>query len=267
MGLTPRAIVRRLSAHPLPVYPESVSGIRTLLLGLVAALAACDSQDGRSTCDVETSALRVVALAVENGSTFRAEVDFSSDADGLGVSLALCDDDVLTIDGDEALRVDRPDRIIYAHTSDVTTPRTIQIALSRKDDAPVEFILEMPPSFEVVAPQAGADVSRSSEFVLEWAPANPGDSMRIELAEEIGKGVCLETIQAEHDYKGLSGVDIEDDGNWLVPANAVDGRPRDKCEATYRFTRTHESAYPAAFAPGGRVAGRIERRVAFVSVP
>lgn len=249
------------------VYSGLVSGIRTLWLGLVAALAACDAQDGRSTCDVETSVLRLVALAVENGPTFRAEVEFSSDADGLGVSLALCDDDVLTFDGDEALRVDRTDRIIYAHTSDLTTARTIQIALSRKDEASIELTLEMPPSFEVVAPQPDADVSRSSDFVLEWAPANPDNSMRIELAEEIGKGVCLETTQTEHDYKGLSGVDIEDDGNWRVPANVVDGGTRDKCEATYRFTRTHESAYPAALAPGGRVAGRVERSVAFVSVP
>ena len=80
-------------------------------------------------------------------------------------------------------------------------------------------------------------------------------------------GVCLETMVAEHDYKGLSGVDIEDDGNWNIPATVLDAGAREKCDATYRFTRLASSAYPDALGPAGYLEGRVERLVAFVSVP
>ena len=116
-------------------------------------------------------------------------------------------------------------------------------------------------------PTIGAEISRSADFVLEWTPANAGGLMRIELAEEIGNGVCLQTPVAEQNYKGLSGVDIEDDGNWKIPADVIDAGARDDCDASYRFSRLVKAEYPAELATGGYLEGRVERLVAFVSVP
>jgi hypothetical protein len=233
---------------------------------VLAAIAACDVAADDS-CGVPTAEISLVASAVENGPTLRTEIELSKE-DSAGVhALILCDADVLHVDGHETERIDRPDRVIYSHTSEMVTSRTVELELRRDEGESVMFTIDVPPSFEVLAPMAEAEVSRSSDFLLEWAPANPGNTMRIALAEEIGMGVCLETMVEDHDYKGLSGVDIEDDGNWNIPATVLDAGARETCDAQYRFTRVASSAYPDAFGPGGYLEGRVERLVAFVSVP
>lgn len=235
-------------------------------LSFVAALAACDPAPTDS-CGVPTNEISLVAIAVENGPTLRTEVELSTE-DAAGVhGLELCDADVLEIDGHATEEIDRPDKVLYSYTSDMVASRTVALELRREEGESVSFTIDIPPSFEVSAPVAGAEVSRSSDFVLEWAPPNPGNMMRIGLAEEIGMGVCIETSVAEHDYKGLSGVDIEDDGNWNIPATVLDAGAREKCDASYRFTRIASAEYPGALAAGGYLEGRVERLVAFVSVP
>jgi hypothetical protein len=241
--------------------------VRIFLAAIVAlACAGCDEARGDS-CGVPTSDISVVGSAVENGPTFRTEVDFhTEDASGEHV-LVLCEDDELLIDGHEPERIDRPDRTVYAYTSEMATARSVEIELRRDEGDSITFTIDIPPSFEVTSPVLGAEVPRSTDFVLEWAPPNPGNLMRIALAEEVGNGVCLETTVQDHDYKGLAGVDIEDDGNWNIPAAAIDAGAREKCDAMYRFTRMSSSAYPAALRPGGFLEGRVERLIAFVSVP
>jgi hypothetical protein len=240
--------------------------VRRCSLLIAIAAVACDPAPDDS-CGVNTDAIALVATAVENGPKLRTEVELTRE-DALGVHpLVLCDADVLHVDGHETERIDRPDHVIYSYTSDMVAARSVEVELRRDEGESVTFTIDVPPTFEVTAPVANSEVSRSSDFLLEWAPANPGNMMRIELAEEIGMGVCLETTVAEHDYKGLSGVDIEDDGNWNIPATVVDAGAREKCDATYRFTRLSTSEYPAALAAGGYVEGRVERIVAFVSVP
>lgn len=241
--------------------------MRAFSLSIVMlASSACDEARDDS-CGVPTAELSLVATAVENGPTFRTEVDFST-KDSAGVhGLALCEKDTILVDGHETEEIDRPDRVIYSYTSDMLDSRAVELELRREEGDSISFTIDIPPSFDVTAPTVAAEVSRSSDFILEWAPSNPGFMMRIALAEEVGNGVCLETLVAEHDYKGLSGVDIDDDGNWNIPATVLDAGARENCDASYRFTRLASAAYPGELLPGGYIEGRVERLVAFVSVP
>lgn len=242
-----------------------------ILVASFALLAGCADTDGDDTCEIPTDALAVVAAVVDNGVTLRAEVELSTEGIDGPRPLSLCTkkgkQDTLQIDGGEPEVVERPDGSIYASTLQETTARTVTVDLARTEHESLMLSIELPPSFDVVAPVAGAEVSRSMELLLEWTPANPGGQMRIELAEEIGNGVCLETMVADHDYKGLAGVDIEDDGDWKIPAEVIDGGARDRCDASYRFTRVLGSPYPEALGDGGYLEGRVERVVPFVSVP
>jgi hypothetical protein len=241
------------------------------LVAFFALVVGCADAGADETCSVPTDELAVVAAVVDNGVTLRAEVELSTEGVDGPRPLSLCTvkgkQDTLQIEGGEPEVVERPDGSIYASTLDQTTVRTVIVDLARKEHASLVLTIELPPSFEVVAPVVGAEISRSAELLLEWMPANPGAQMRIELAEEIGNGVCLETLVAEHDYKGLAGVDIEDDGNWKIPAEAIDGGARDHCDASYRFTRVLGTPYPEALGDGGYLEGRVERVVPFVSVP
>jgi hypothetical protein len=255
----------RIGARGPSRYDADVRRVSaTLVLVLVVA---CDGEDADSTCGIPTERIQVVASAIQNGSTLRAEVEFSTDGGPGKDMLALCDKDQLTIAGAPAEVVVRPERVVYSYTREETGTPSLRFDLQREDETSVGFTIDVPPAFEVTSPESAAEVSRSMDLLLEWAPPNPGESMRIELGEEIGNGVCLETDVAEHDYKGLSGVDIEDDGNWKIPADVIDSGARDRCEASYRFTRMLNSEYPSELADGGYLEGRVERIVAFVSVP
>lgn len=229
--------------------------------------AGCSDSAAEDACDVSNDALAIIVAVVDNGITLRAEVEFSTQGTDGPRPLSLCKGDTLSIEGTEPEIVERPDRAIYASTLETTTERTVEIELDRKDHEPVTLSIDLPPAFDVIAPVVGEEVSRSAELLLEWMPPNPGSQMRIELAEEIGNGVCLQTEVAEHNYKGLAGVDIEDDGNWMIPAAAIDGGARDLCNASYRFTRVAGSPYPEQLGEGGYLEGRVERIVPFVSAP
>ncbi len=235
---------------------------------LASALAACDPAAGTNACGIGNDGLSVVATAVDNGVNIHAEVDFGDGArTGPPGRFALCDDDELTIAGREPDRIDRTDRVVYSVSLDATAARVIEFMLKRPGEDDLAFAVELAPSFDILSPMADEEVSRSSDFMLSWAPANDGAEIHIGLAEEIGYGICLETTTDEHDYKSEGGVVVDDKGSWNIPARVIDGGTRDKCDATYRLTRFTTPSYPAAFHSGGFLEGRVERTVAFVSVP
>jgi hypothetical protein len=240
---------------------------KAALFALASGLVACDPGAGADACGVANRDLEITATVVDNGADIHAEVDFSRAGADVAQPLALCDDDELTIADKHAERIDRADRVVYAVTIANDSPRTIGFELVRTDEATVRFEVELPPPFTISAPMAGEEVSRSADFMLAWDPPQPGTQINISLAEEIGYGVCLETMVAEHDYKNENGVAVDDDGNWKIPASVIDGGTRDKCDATYRLTRFSSPDYPAELHAGGLVEGRVERTVAFVSVP
>ncbi|MBK8234848.1 MAG: hypothetical protein IPK74_04775 [Deltaproteobacteria bacterium] len=238
------------------------------LAAWLALSAACKGDDDRNSCGVPTNEISIVATLVDNGLSLRTEVDFavgdrSTDVDGI----SLCSDDELSIAGEQPNQTERNERVIYSHTQPADGQRSVEVVLTRTDGERTAVAIELPEAFDITAPAPMAKVSRSADFMLTWAPPAPEGSMRITLVEEIGNGICLETGTAEHDYKDSMGVDVDDDGNWLIPAAVIAGGARDKCDAQYRFARYEDVAYPSSFAPGGYIEGRTERIVAFVSVP
>jgi hypothetical protein len=243
--------------------------MRLLLASLAPALSTACLVGADDSCEHETESISIVAMAIDNGTEMRAEVDFdASDRSSFPYPLQLCDDDDLTIAGQTPERTDRVDRIVYSVNLDsVDAPRDIEVVLERKESESVEFTIPVPPAFDVVAPQAGDMVVRAQDFVLEWDPPNTGSQIRIGILEEIGFGVCLETSTVEHDYKSMAGVSVEDSGHWTIPAEIVASAEGGDCEAIYSFKRLNPAPYPEDFAKGGFVEGRSERTVAFRSVP
>lgn len=241
-----------------------------LLFASLAPVASTGCLVGADdSCEHETESISVVAIATDNGTDLRAEVDFdASDRSSFPYPLQLCEDDDLTIAGKTPERTDRLDRVVYSVNLDAAdAPREIEVVLERKSSDSVEFTIPVPPAFDVLAPQIGAMVPRAQDFVLEWAPPNTGSQIRIGLFEEIGSGVCLQTSTAEHDYKSMAGVAVDDTGTWSIPAAIIASADGGECEAVYRFKRLGPAPYPEAFGKGGFVEGRSERSVAFRSVP
>jgi hypothetical protein len=237
-----------------------------LLCGL--SLVACDPLDGTDACDVPTDAMSMVASVVDNGVNLHAEVDFARGAhEGAPAPFALCDSDELIIAGDAADRTDRSDRVVYSVSLAADAARAVSFELRRPSAAAVLFTIELAPPFEITAPLADEEVSRSQDYMLGWAPELADAEIHIGLAEEIGYGVCLETTVTDHDYKSEDGVVVADNGTWKIPASTIDGGTRDKCDASYRLSRVSTPEYPAELHSGGTVEGRVERLVAFVSVP
>jgi hypothetical protein len=238
-------------------------------LALVAVLPACVVEPDDS-CELDTRSISVVASATDNGAVVRAEVDFDGgDRSGLAYPLELCEDDDLTIAGETPERTDRLDRVVYSvNLPFEEAPRELEFRLERKSmDESVSFMVALPPAFDILAPTIDQPISRGVDFLLEWAPPNAGEQIRIGLTEEIGAGVCLETAVVDHEYKTMDGVPVDDAGSWTVPADVIDGAAGGDCEAVYAFKRLSPVPYPADFLLGGYVEGRVERRVAFRSTP
>jgi len=243
--------------------------MRLLLASLTPVLSTACVVGADDSCQHETDSISVVAIATDNGTVLRAEVDFdASDRSSFPYPLQLCEDDDLTIAGEIPERTDRIDRVVYSVNLDAAdAPREIEVVLDRKSNDSVEFTIPLPPAFDVIAPQAGAMVPRTQELLLEWSPPNMGSQIRIGLSETIGDGVCLQTSAAGHDYKSMAGVDVDDVGTWTIPAEIVASADGGECDAVYSFKRLGPAPYPEAFRAGGFVEGRSERTVAFRSVP
>jgi hypothetical protein len=246
----------------------SAPGIRCALAGLVVESACLVSAD--HSCEHETESISIVAMAVDDGSRVRTEIDFdASDRSSFPFPLQLCEDDQLTIAGRTPERTDRIDRVVYSVNIDSADALAeIEVVLDRKSqDDTAEFTIPVPPAFDIVTPQSDAMISRGEDFLLEWAPADEGEQIRIGLTEEIGYGLCLNTPQSEHDYKSMGGVVVDDVGSWTIPAGVIASDEGGECEAVYALRRLRPAPYPAVFLEGGFVEGRAERNVAFRSVP
>ncbi len=237
-----------------------------VLLGITPLVAACGLAAGADTCDRDLGEILMFATAVDNGGTMRAEVELR-DGSVLAEPLSLCKSDDLRILATAPEEVEHGGRIVYAVTLEVEdSSRNIDVEYDRDGDR-IAFTLGLPASFEVTSPLADSDVPRSEDYTLAWNPPNPGGEMHIGVLEEIGFGVCLTTEVESHTYKDPEGVAVDDDGNWVVPADTISGATRDRCDATYWFTRQNEAAYPDALYPGGALVAQTTRSIAFTSVP
>lgn len=216
--------------------------------------------------------ISMVATVVDDGDTVRAEADFESgDRSGPGSPLRLCKDDKLTINGDKPERAKKGDRWVYSITvTDPTSaPRKWTFHLDRKrDGSPIESTVELPPPFQITAPTAQEQISRAADYGVTWQPPNAGGTMQLELDEEVGAGICLQTTMMDQDYKRQGGVQVDDTGTWTITANAVTATDAGAdCNAQLRLSRVVDGKYPDALDIGGLVEARVSRFVEIVSAP
>jgi hypothetical protein len=239
-----------------------------LLVAVGVALAAVAGCTPRS-CTVDTSELSMVARVVDNGVTVRAEVDFMTGERGdVAVPWQRCDDDRVEINGRTAIETVKDERVEYSLTLDVGAATSFEFLLAREvDDQAVVASVDLPPSFEVLAPEPGITIARTEDVLIRWEPANAGGQLSIELVEEIGDGICIMTLDEGHEYKHPGGVRVDDTGEWLVPGTAIHGDPQAGCEARYILNRYNLGEYPAALADGGFLEAQVTRNVLFHSTP
>jgi len=238
---------------------------------LVAALgfAGCDEAD-TDTCRVGNDGLSLVAIAVDNGEQVRAEIDIEAGeraGPGAGNPVSLCDKDKLTIAGQEPTLTVKPDRTVYSVTLPADTPRDVSFRIERDSDDTIEMIVPLPPSFSITAPVGEQEVPRSEDLVLTWDPPLAMSEIRLNVQEEVGYGVCVETQPGPHDYKSPVGIPVPDTGTWTIPADNIASMTPDPCRAFYNLRRIQRGPYPETLAAGGFVEGRVERTVEILSVP
>lgn len=231
-----------------------------LALSLVAA--ACSGSDG-DTCEVVTEEISAVALVVDSGWDVRASIDFEAgDRRKRNAPLRLCDSDRLTINGQAPDEIVKADRVEYAMALPADGSRTFEFVLDRQSDGDrIAFSVELPPAFEVLTPEDDAIIDVTQDQLLEWEPANPGGSLRVELDEPIGAGECLLTTTEGHAYEAAGGVTIDDDGGWTIPAGAIVSMSPDDCTLTYTLSRVLLAPYPSVLQASGRLEARTERYV------
>lgn len=236
------------------------------LCGVV--LSGCDEASA-DTCAAANDELSVVAIAVDNGSRIRAEIDFhKGDRTGTPSPLAVCGDEVLTIAGQEPTTTEKADRIVYSATLPTNDSREVEFRLERADTDAVVVTVPVPPAFDIVAPIDDDDVSRSQELILQWDPPLEGSELRVSVEEEIGYGLCVITEAGEHHYKTRAGVTVPDTGTWTIPAGVISsGNAEGTCDAFYTLRRVLRSNYPDSLSPGGFIEGRVLRSVQINSVP
>lgn len=226
----------------------------------VLGLAGCTASDG-NTCDVATADISAVALVVDSGWDIRAAIDFEAgDRRGGSSPLRLCDSDRLTINGTVPDAIAKADSIEYAVSLPADGARSFELVLDREADGDrVVFSVELPPAFEVVAPEDGAVVDFAQDQVLQWEPPVADGSLRVELGERIGAGECLTAMTEGHTYEAAGGVTVPDDGQWTIPAGSVASMATEDCTLTYTLSRVLLAPYPEAFEGSGRLEARTER--------
>ncbi len=252
---------------------------RGLLVPLaVAAVGACGAGEDE-TCEVPTEQMSAVAVVIDSGYDIRATIDFEAgDRRGRSAPLALCDSDVLTINGRSPSEITKANRIEYALGFEADAARRFRFELVREDQGErVTLDLTLPPPFEVINPVDGQQLPRDEELRLEWQPPDPGRVIQIELGEELGQGACLLTEDPAHEYKRQGGVQVPDRGDWTIPAGAITEGPGQAggagtggtdgtCPVTYLLSRVSLGEYPTTLQQGGRLEGRVERYVDVDSV-
>ena len=236
---------------------------------LACGLATGCDEVGVDTCSVANDELSVIAIAVDNGTKIRAQIDFEAgDRTSTPAPLSVCGDETLTIAGRAPTTTEKANRIVYSATLPSDESREVEFRLERSDADPVVVTAPVPPPFEIIAPMADAEVSRSQDLLLQWEPAIEGAEVRVSVEEEIGYGLCVITEEGEHDYKTRAGVAVPDTGMWTIPAGVITSdAPMGRCDAFYTLRRVLRSNYPDALSPGGFVEGRVLRSVQIESVP
>lgn len=239
-------------------YPPAMSR-GTAILAPLLALASVGCIETAQSCDVETRDMLMQATASDSDEGIQVEVELQL-ADDL-TSLELCeDDDELTVNGVVAQQIRALGHVYYV--VDFADPaERYDIELRREVHRGATARLEMPPRFEITAPEVELRQSSAEEFELRWDPPWAGEVIGLTLEGEIGEG-CLEGPRYEQEVADL--------GSYLFAAGSIElaeTAPATGCDVTVGLTRTVAGDYPAGMADGGTVDAFVKRRVRFILEP
>ncbi len=240
---------------------------------LVGALV-CGGCGGSEACIDFADEVLLTAQVTDNGERARVEVEMRRADLGEGsISVKLCEDNGLRVDGVEMTQVKRPNgAVVYeAELPEVAAKG----AVSRRfelagDDGVSEFTAEIDaPGFAITGPAVGAEVSRAAMLAITWTPAREGDAkIAVKLADKIDGDVCLgEPLELEE----------LDDGEVVVAKAKVElaketAAANGACEAFVTLSRVSDAPLERATGaallhPDSVIRATTSRTVEFTSVP
>lgn len=213
------------------------------------------------SCDLDTDEIILWATLTNSDAGVEVEVEFEA-ANTEGAALALCPErDRLEINGVEASLVRALGHLFY--TVEFEQPAAgYEIVLMRGAGQTVTTLVEMPPSFEILAPTVDTAHPRSSALDVVWTPAWPGGEIELVLADAVGSD-CIEGLGVRYTLEDTGSAVVG--GDSLVSGAALEDESLG-CAVTLTLTRSAELQYPAAFHEGGRVSTAVRRRRPFTSV-
>lgn len=232
----------------------------TLLACGLACGLTCGCAETPRSCELDTSALVMLATVSDNDAGVEVEIEFETatgSSEEIGTALALCpSSDTLSVNGVEADEQLTLGHLYYIAQFEPGTP-SFEIVLERKDKTNVTATVEMPPAFELTAPTPASEHSRTSNLAISWAPAWDGQEIDVLVGDEIGS-TCIEGLG----YIGS----VDDSGSFVLPAGSLtNGSTGGSCEARVALTRVLEAPYPGVLAPGGSLTAVVNRRVSIES--
>jgi hypothetical protein len=233
---------------------------RCTFVALTLGASACN--DTPYSCGIDNATLLVRATvseldAVPGEPRVRVEVELEAAgaAPGTGTTLALCpDDDQLEVNGVETEELSALGHLYYvAEFQNRESSYEISLVRPRYED--VNITIELPPSFDISAPDPAINHPRSAALDIAWTPAWPDHQLGLSVADEIGSA-CIDGLGIE--------LDIDDTGSYSMPANTLVGSG--SCQVTISLTRLAEAAYPASLAAGGNATAIVKRRLVVNSI-
>ena len=233
---------------------------RCTLVALTLGATSCS--DTPYSCRVDNATLLLRATvseldAVAGQPRVRVEVEFEAAGaePGTGTTLALCpDEDRLEVNGVETDERNALGHLYYVAEFD-TREDSYEISLARPSFEDVAITTDLPPSFDITAPDPNVDHPRSAALDIAWTPAWPDHQLGLSVADEIGSA-CIDGLGVE--------LDVDDIGTYSVPAGSLVGT--DACQVTISLTRIAEADYPASLAKGGNATAIVKRRLVINSI-
>lgn len=227
-----------------------------MMLALLGATALGCASEVQS-CDLATDEMVMWATLTDSDGEIEIEIEFEV-ANAEGAALALCPErDHLTVNGTEASLVRALGQLYYAVEFESASEGSYEIVLERDGAQSVAVEIEMPPIFELTAPEPDSTHSRGAALEVVWAPAWPGGTMKLAIEDAIGSD-CIEGLGVEYE--------VEDQGSFSVAGNALVGGGAGSCGVSLALSRSVAIEYPAAFHEGGQISAFVRRRRPFTSV-
>ncbi len=238
----------------------------TFLFVAVAAtlLAAAGCRETTSSQNIKTRgivALMEVTATNENSSTVVATLKVGGPASNTYVDLEGGDRLFASADGEEKEMVAENAGRYEADFDTGAEDTEFAIRFEREWDVSADNSSgRLPTPFDITTDFGSTPLSRGSDaLVVQWAPADSGDDMQLEL--EDGVPSCI--FDDDFDIGG-------DPGEHTVPAGEISSTDDDdpgECDVTLRLIRRRNGQADANFDPDSRFRLEQVRRTVFVSAP